>query len=265
MYARICASVYGVLQPRPSRLFRIPFLGVEPAVLPEEAIPLLVQPSVAVSSAHDRVVAALAQACAPLDYAPQVPALSLVLLQQLRWSEARTFCTVMALARRSQITLAAMLAAPPSPVEGEGGRGIRTNTGATASSPTFPNDINLNPIDINLTPIDINLNQIPTSDSHGIFPLDYDGVPPLVLSREAEVAFVRAFRTVLKGVSAPLSTHLEALPAQRVAVGGGGVGTVDPMMQLAHAVQKICSVTRLRASFLGFYRRKTSAYSQSPF
>jgi hypothetical protein len=181
-YDRVCVSIYGVVQPRPARLFRIPFLGVEPAVLPEEAIPLLVQPSVAVSSAHDRVVAALAQACAPLDYAPQLPTLCLILLQQLRWGEARTFCTVLDLTRRSQSALANLLASPPPVSEGIGsssGRGGGLNSSSLLA------------------------------DVPGV-------VPPLVLSRDAEVAFVRAFRTILKGVSASLSSHLEALPAQRV-------------------------------------------------
>ena len=163
-YARACACTFGVLHPRPPRLFRIPFLGVEPSVLPEEAIPLLVQPSVAVSSAHDRVVAALAQACAPLEYAPQVPSLSLILLHQLRWSEARTFCAVRALTRQSQAALAALLARP-----------------APASA---------------------------AGESVG------DGVPALALSRGAETAFVRAFRTILKSASAPLSAHCEARPPQ---------------------------------------------------
>lgn len=160
LYGRACAAVFGVLTPRPARLFRIPFLGVEPAVLPEEAIPLLVQPSVSVSSAHDRVVAALAQACAPLTYAPQVPALSLILLQQLRWTESRTFAVVLALTRRAQISLAAILRGGPS----LDGGGAQT-----------------------------------------------DAVPTLALSREVEVAFVKAFRTILKGVAAPLSAHLECV------------------------------------------------------
>ena len=160
LYGRACAAVFGVLTPRPARLFRIPFLGVEPAVLPEEAIPLLVQPSVSVSSAHDRVVAALAQACAPLTYAPQVPALSLILLQQLRWTEARTFAVVLALTRRAQISLAAIL------------RGGGTADGESG---------------------------------------DADAVPTLALSREVEVAFVKTFRTILKGVAAPLSAHLECV------------------------------------------------------
>lgn len=162
LYGRACAAVFGVLTPRPARLFRIPFLGVEPAVLPEEAIPLLVQPSVSVSSAHDRVVAALAQACAPLTYAPQVPALSLILLQQLRWTEARTFAVVLALTRRAQISLAAILR----------GGGAADGGGELGGA---------------------------------------DAVPTLALSREVEVAFVKTFRTILKGVAAPLSAHLECV------------------------------------------------------
>ena len=89
-YDAVCARVYGICAPRPARLFRVPFLGGEPAVIPEEAMPLLWQPSVVISSAHDRVVSALAQAASPLEYAPQVNTLVLILLQQLGWSEART-------------------------------------------------------------------------------------------------------------------------------------------------------------------------------
>ena len=112
-YSSLCVRLFGALSPRPSRLFRIPFLGVEPAMVPEEAVPLLVQPSVRTSSAHDRVVCALAQACSPLAYAPQVSSLTLILLQQLAWSEARAFLAMAALVRQSQTALAALQKAAP--------------------------------------------------------------------------------------------------------------------------------------------------------
>ena len=96
----------------PKRCFRLPFLGVEPSVLPEgkhskllaptcirdctvplalsvaDATVLLTQPSIAESAAHDRVISTLAQLHG-LRYCPQVPNLALIMLSYL--SEAEVF------------------------------------------------------------------------------------------------------------------------------------------------------------------------------
>ena len=95
-YRAALHEVFGANVPVPSRLFRIPFLGVEPAVLPAEATALLAQPSIAASAAHDRLIAVLAQLHA-LRYAPQVPALALALLRAL--PEAEAFAALQALLR----------------------------------------------------------------------------------------------------------------------------------------------------------------------
>lgn len=100
-YVADCKKVFGILCSKPDRLFHIPFLGVEPAILPQEAISLLVQPTVAVSAAHDRVVALLAQVC-NLNYAPQVPAIALILLQQSGWNEVQTYVVLRRLIESSR-------------------------------------------------------------------------------------------------------------------------------------------------------------------
>jgi Rab-GTPase-TBC domain len=84
-------EVFGNLDPLPGKIFRLAFLGVEPAILPEEATVLLSQPSIAVSAAHDRVISVLAQLHS-LRYCPQVPNLALILLSYL--SESDTFAAM---------------------------------------------------------------------------------------------------------------------------------------------------------------------------
>lgn len=98
-YRASLREVFGNLDPLPSKIFRIPFLGVEPAVLPEEATVLLAQPSIAVSAAHDRIICVLAQLHS-LRYCPQVPNLALILLGFL--SESETFSAMEALLRRNK-------------------------------------------------------------------------------------------------------------------------------------------------------------------
>jgi hypothetical protein len=98
-YRAALREVFGNLDPLPSKIFRIPFLGVEPAVLPEEATVLLSQPSIAVSAAHDRIICVLAQLHS-LRYCPQVPNLALILLGYL--SESETFSAMEHLLRHNR-------------------------------------------------------------------------------------------------------------------------------------------------------------------
>lgn len=98
-YAAALFQVFGNLDPCPARIFKIPFLGVEPSVLPEAATTLLLQPSVKISAAHDRVICALAQQF-QLRYCPQVPNLALILLHA--HTEAETFAVIRQLIAKSR-------------------------------------------------------------------------------------------------------------------------------------------------------------------
>eukprot|EP01138_Halocafeteria_seosinensis_P011680 gb/GECG01011936.1/.p1 GENE.gb/GECG01011936.1/~~gb/GECG01011936.1/.p1 ORF type:complete len:805 (+),score=102.19 gb/GECG01011936.1/:1-2415(+) len=86
-YLQPALQVFGNANPLPKKLFKVPFLGVEPQSVPEPALYLLQQPSVALSAAHDRVVSVLAQ-LESLTYCPMVPNLALILLHYLNEAEA---------------------------------------------------------------------------------------------------------------------------------------------------------------------------------
>ena len=88
VYEASLQSVFGSLVPAPRRLFSVPFLGVEPHVIPAGAAALLSQPTEAASGAHDRLVCVCTQ-LRGLQFAPQVPALALLLLTELtEWETA---------------------------------------------------------------------------------------------------------------------------------------------------------------------------------
>ncbi|KAA0152108.1 hypothetical protein FNF29_04222 [Cafeteria roenbergensis] len=90
-YSAACVRVFGSAQPKPSRLFRVPFLGNTPWAAPPDIVPLLSQPSVSTSSAHDRIVCVLAQLYG-LVHCPMAANLALLLLAHA--SEAESFAVL---------------------------------------------------------------------------------------------------------------------------------------------------------------------------
>lgn len=87
-YLAALEKVFGAGNIKPSKVYRVPFLGVEPMALPPSATELMHQPSISLSAAHDRVVCVLAQLYG-LRYCPMLSNLGLLLLRHL--SESLTF------------------------------------------------------------------------------------------------------------------------------------------------------------------------------
>ncbi len=75
---------------------QVPFLGNVPWAAPPDIVPLLSQPSVSTSSAHDRVVCVLAQLHG-LTHCPMAANLALLLLAHV--SEAETYAVLERLLR----------------------------------------------------------------------------------------------------------------------------------------------------------------------
>ena len=86
-YLHAARTVFGTASPLPAHLFKVPFLGVQKASVPEPALFLLQQPGIALSAAHDRVVSVLAQ-LEGLVYCPMLPNLALILLRHMNEAEA---------------------------------------------------------------------------------------------------------------------------------------------------------------------------------